>query len=136
MLGVFSANAYIGLKDTELSKLQPIHEAANFVIALLDLVAASILLYYAGGKKSWVLLSGVCWPLAYLSSLFVDVESRMCLFSGQNCFTSVNTSFQYLILGERSQGWQLWPYTMSTTISILLLILVLSLAYARQKRSK
>lgn len=129
MLGVFSVNAYIGLKDTELSKLQPLHETANFVIAILDLVAASILLYYASGRRSWIFLSGVTWPLVYLLSLFADVESKMCLFSGQNCFSSVNTSFQYLILGERSQGWRLWPYSMITAIFLLSSIIALSTMY-------
>ncbi len=136
MLAVFSVNSYIGLKDTELFKLQPIHETANFILALLDLIAAAILLYYSGGRRSWILLCGVAWPFAYLLSLIVDVESRMCLFSERNCFSSVNTSFRYLILGEHSQGWELWPYTMITAIVLLLLIVAFSFVYYLRTKRK
>jgi hypothetical protein len=130
MLGVFSLNAYIGLKDTVLSKLQPTHEGINFFFALLDLAAASILIYYADGRRFWVLLGGVVWPVTYLVSLVVDLESRMCLFSGQNCFSSVYTSFEYLILGEARQGWLLWPYTMIVAILLLVLTIGLSIGYS------
>jgi hypothetical protein len=127
MLGVFSLNAYIGLKDNVLFEFQPTHQGLNFIIAVIDLIATSVLIYYAEGRKLWVLLSGIVWPIAYLTSLFADVESRMCLFTGQNCFSSVSVSFQYLILGQASQGWLLWPYTMLSTISLLTFIIVLSL---------
>lgn len=134
MIAVFSVNAYVGLKDTELFNLQPIHEAANFILALFDLVAASILLYYSGGRRFWILLSGVGWPLAYLLSLMTDVESRMCLFSEQNCFSNVYASFRYLILGDHSQGWMLWPYTMITAIALLLLVVAFSGIYYLQTK--
>ncbi len=127
MLGVFSINSYIGLKDGVLAKLQPAHQGANFVMALIDLVAASILLFYGSGKRMWILLAGVAWPAAFLFFLLADVESRMCLFTNVNCFASVNDSFQYLILGNSSQGWLLWSYTIPTAIFFQLLIIGLSL---------
>lgn len=130
MLGVFSLNTYIGLKDTVMSKLQPMHQSANFVIATVDLVSASLLIYYGKGKRTWVLLSGVFWPIGYFLALFIDTESKLCLFSGQNCFKSVGVSFEYLILGSAAQGWLLWPYTMITVISLLTVILILSVVYS------
>lgn len=130
MLGVFSLNAYIGLKDTVLFKLQPTHQGLNFLIAAVSLVASSFLLYYSGGRRIWIVIAGVVWPLVYLLSLLADVESRMCLFSGQHCFTTVKVSFQYLILGRLSNGWLLWPYTMISVIVLLSLVVVLSAFYA------
>lgn len=129
MLGVFSLNAYIGLKDSVLSKLQPAHQGGNFIIATVDIVSAAFLLYYGQGKRIWVLLAGVVWPMVYLFALWADVESRLCLFTGLNCFTNVQVSFEYLILGSANQGWRLWPLTMLTVILLLSATLALSLIY-------
>lgn len=126
MLGIFTLNAYIGLKDTVLFKLQPTHQGLNFMIAAVDLVASSFLIYYSAGRRNWVLLAGVIWPVVYLFSLLADVESKMCLFSGQHCFTSVQVSYQYLILGRLSAGWLLWPYTMMSVILLLTLVVLFS----------
>ena len=134
MLGVFSLNAYVGMKDTTMFQLQPVHQGANFIIAALDFIAAAFLLYYGQGKRIWTLLAGVIWPAVYLFLLLVDIESRLCLFTGQHCFSSVKVSFEYLILGDSSQGWVLWPFTMPTAIVVLLVILVLSsLHYVKYK---
>lgn len=126
MLGVFTLNAYIGLKDTVLFKLQPTHQGFNLIIAAIDLAASSLLIYYSAGRRTWVLLAGVVWPVVYLFSLVADVENKMCLLSGQNCFASVQVSFRYLILGRLSAGWLLWPYTMMSVILLLSLVIVLS----------
>ena len=126
MLGVFSLNAYVGMKDTTMFQLQPVHQGANFIIAALDFIAAAFLLYYGQGKRIWTLLAGVVWPAVYLFLLLVDIESRLCLFTGQHCFSSVKVSFEYLILGDSSQGWVLWRFTMPSAIVLLLIILVLS----------
>jgi hypothetical protein len=130
MLGVFSVNSYIGLKDVELAQLQPLHLGGNLIMAIIDLVAASILLSYGIGKRFWILLAGAVWPAVYVISLFADVESRMCLFTGTNCFSSVEASYQYLILGQLTEGWLLWPYTILTAICLLLSTVLLSLLYA------
>lgn len=129
ILGVFALNTYIGSFDVELFKLQPTHQAANFAMAVFDLVAASILIAYGSGKQLWVFLAGIAWPLTFLSFLFLDVETRLCLFTGVNCFSSVSIAFQYLILGQRSQGWALWPYTILSAIVLLILAISLSTAY-------
>lgn len=134
MLGVFTLNAYIGLKDTVLFKLQPTHQGLNFIIAAIDLVASSFLIYYSAGRRTWVLLAGVIWPVVYLFSLLADVESKMCLLSGQHCFTSVEVSFQYLILGSLSAGWLLWPYTMISVILLLSLVVVLSAIHSANSK--
>lgn len=126
MLGVLSLNMYIGLKDVVLFKLQPAHQAANFVIIVVDLIAASFLIYYGQGKRLWVALAGVLWPAVYLLVLLADIESRLCLFSGQNCFSSVQVAYEYLILGSVAQGWHLWPFTILTVISLLSVTLILS----------
>jgi hypothetical protein len=130
MLGVFSINSYIGLKDVELAKFQPLHSGGNLLMAILDLVAASILLNYGIGKRFWILLAGGVWPTAYLISLLADVESRMCLFSGTNCFATVQASYQYLILGQLNQGWLLWPFTIPTAIVLLLSTMIVSMLYS------
>ncbi|MGH2639143.1 MAG: hypothetical protein ACRDF4_07695 [Rhabdochlamydiaceae bacterium] len=129
MLGVFSINSYIGLKDSVLSKLQPVHEIANFFIAVADLIAASILMSYGQGRFSLVFLSGFIWPVVFIVSLAADIETRMCLFTNVNCFASVSDAYEYLILGRASQGWKLWVYTFPTAISLLLAIIALTLVY-------
>ena len=129
LIGVFSLNAYIGMKDIGLSQLQPVHEAGNFLLALLDLAAAAILLAYGTGRVRWLFLSGIAFPAAYILSLVADVESRMCLFTGTNCFKTVNLSYRYLILGDASQGWELWKYTIPTAISLLLVAMCLTSVY-------
>jgi hypothetical protein len=130
MLGVFSINSYIGLKDVALSKLQPAHEGANFLIAVIDLAAASLLLSYAQGKPVWIMMAGIVWPAVYFLSLAADIQSKLCLFTNVNCFASVQVAYEYLILGQASQGWVLWPYTFPTAIALFLLITGLSASYA------
>jgi hypothetical protein len=132
MMGVFSINAYVGIKDTALSKLQPAHETANFFLALFDVVSASILLAYGQGKTRWVFLSGVVWPAVYLLSIVADVESRLCLFSGTNCYASVGDAYRYLILGEIGEGWKLWKYTIPSAILLLVLVMVMSAVYCQR----
>lgn len=134
MLGVFSLNAYVGLKDTVLSSLQPTHLGANSLIAALDIISAAFLTYYGQGKRIWVLLAGVVWPITYLLALFADIESRLCLFTGQHCFSSVQISFEYLILGNSNQGWRLWPFTILSIVCLLSITLVLSLIYSTTRR--
>jgi peptidoglycan/LPS O-acetylase OafA/YrhL len=126
MLAVFALNAYIGTKDTGLAQLQPSHEMANSFMAFLDLVSASLLLAIGRGRVRWVLLSGVVWPVVYLLSLVADIESRMCLFTGTNCFASVADSYQFLILGSIAEGWKIWRYTIPCAIALLTATILLS----------
>jgi hypothetical protein len=132
LLGVFAINAYIAAKDTSLSQLQPVHEIANSLMACLDLVSSSILLYYGRARIRAILLGGIAWPVAFLFSVFADIETRMCLFTGTNCFASVGDSYQYLILGSIAEGWKLWKYTIPTAIILLLLAALLSSIYIAQ----
>ncbi len=132
MLGVFALNAYIGAKDTSLAQLQPAHETANSLMAFLDLVSASILLAYGRGRVRLILLSGVVWPCVFLLSLFADIETRMCLFTGTNCFASVGDSYQYLIMGSIAEGWKLWKYTIPAALILLLFAALLSTVYCIQ----
>jgi hypothetical protein len=129
MLGLFAANIYIGESDTVLVTLNTLHHDSNWLLALLDLIAAGLLIAYRPKSRLWVFLSGIAYPVAYLLLLFADVETDMCLFtphlaSGQ-CFSNPYVSFQYLILGNRNEGWLLWPYTIPTAIALLVATLIL-----------
>jgi hypothetical protein len=107
LVGVFFVNLYLGLFDANLYKFQPLHSYLNWVIAAVTLGASMILLINPMRKVAFSILAGIIWPLVYLASLAIDVESRLCLGSGTNCFPSVNAAYQYLILNSPSAGWNL-----------------------------
>jgi hypothetical protein len=127
MLGVFGINVYIGRYDTNLTQISPVHTELNWVIAAADLIAALFLLVK---PKNLILkgLGGIVWPVIYIGSLFLDVETRMCLGAAANtCLPSVSDAYQYLILGSASQDWVLWPYTIRLGIALAVIVFVLSL---------
>ena len=129
MLGVFSINAYIGLKDVVISQLQPSHEAANALFAIIDFVAATILIIYGNRKPLWTILAGIVWPVTFILFILADIESKLCLFTNVNCFATVSDAYRYLILGQEAEGWKLWPQTMETALVFLFAIVGLSLSY-------
>ena len=138
MLGVFGINVYIGLYDTNLTQISPVHTELNWVIAVADLIAALFLL---AKPRSLVFktLGGIVWPVVYVGSLFLDVETRMCLGAAQStCFSSVSDAYQYLILGSAGQEWVLWPYTIRLAIALAVIVLVLSVVslYFRTQKMK
>ena len=59
MLGVFSVNVYIGLYDTNLTQISPVHTELNWVIAAADLLAA-IFLFVKPGNLIFKSLGGNC----------------------------------------------------------------------------
>ncbi len=127
MLGVFGINVYIGLYDTNLTQISPTHAELNWVIAAADLIAALFLLAKPRNLifKS---LGGIVWPVVYVGSLFLDVETKMCLGAPANtCLPSVSDAYQYLILGSAGQEWVLWPYTIRLAIAFAVIVLVLSI---------
>jgi len=135
MLGVFAINVYIGLYDTNLSQLNSAHWDLNWLIAVADLVAATILLV-GPGNFVWKLLAGILWPIVYVASLVLDVETRLCLGSQASaCSPTVSDAYQYLILGRAGQEWILWQYTIPLAIALVLLTLILTLLtlYLSQK---
>lgn len=135
MLGVFGLNVYIGLYDTNLAQISPMHQQLNWVIAAADLIAALFLLVKPR-TMIFKLLGGIVWPIFFVGSLFLDVETRLCLGAPSNtCLPSVNDAYQYLILGSAGQEWVLWPYTIRVAISLAVITLVLSLVslYFRRK---
>lgn len=128
MLGIFVINVYIGLYDTNLAQISPVHQELNWVIAAADLIAALFLLVKPRNLVLKV-LGGIVWPIAYVGSLFLDVETRMCLgAAASTCFPSVSDAYQYLILGSAGQEWVLWPYTIRLAIGLAAAVLVFSLA--------
>jgi hypothetical protein len=133
MLGVFLINVYIGLFDTTLQQYNVAHLYLNWLMAVVDLIAAALLLAKPL-ERFLVGLSGVVWPIVYIASIAVDIETRLCL--GSSCLLS-NTAaaYDYLILGYSSLGWVLWPYTMITAISLLSAILVISVAGIIEQRT-
>src|ERR1700751_4322719 len=94
MLGVFAINVYLSVYDTNLAQLSPTHAQLNWVIAAADLVAA-IVLFVKPKSVIWRTLGGIVWPLAYIGSLFVDVETRFCLgASAASCFPSMTDAYK------------------------------------------
>lgn len=137
MLGVFVANLYIGLYDSNLWTYNPLHYDLNWLIAVIDIIAAIIL--FSRPKRRWLLiLSGVLWPVVYLLSLGGDVATSMCLGtpSNPNCWPTTFDAFKYLILGDPSEGWSLWQGTIPTSIVFLVVTMVLTSLFVRHIRIK
>lgn len=128
MLGVFGINVYIGLFDSNLAQISPQHQTLNWVIATADLIAALFLL---AKPRNMIFkgLGGILWPVVFIGSLFLDVETRLCLGAPSNtCVDTVAHAYQYLILNSASQEWVLWPYTIRLAISLAVLTFVFSIA--------
>ena len=124
---VFGLNIYIGLYDTTLNRLSPLHYSLNWLLAAMTLLSALILLI----RPLNVVLStlgGIVWPSAYVTSIFVDVETKMCLGTHVGCWPSMADAYDYLILGSRLEGWVLWPYTMRMIIGLLVMAAILAMA--------
>ena len=126
MLVVFAINVYIGLKDGNLYDYNLAHYYLNWLIAAVDIVAA-VILFAKPLSKLWIGLAGVAWPIVYFASLAVDISTKLCL-GGSNCWPTQYDAFRYLILGDPSEGWGLWPYTMSTAVFLLVVMLIFSSA--------
>jgi hypothetical protein len=127
MLGVLGINVYIGLYDTNLPQLSPLHWDLNWLIAAVDLIAALILIARPG-NTSWKSLAGIAWPIVYVANLFIDVETRLCLGTPASaCSPTVSDAYQYLILGSAGEEWVLWPYTIRLAIALVVLALILVL---------
>lgn len=126
LLGVFFVNLYLVLYDTNLNAFQPLHYYLNLLISITTLVA-SLLLFVGPKSPSLISLAGIVWPLVYLGSLSVNVESRLCLGAGTNCIASVNDAFEYLILNDPSAGWKLFQGTIPIAIVLLVATIGLSL---------
>lgn len=138
MLGVFGINVYIGLYDTNLSGVSPLHWDLNWLIAAVDLIAAVILLAKPGSAP-WKSLAGIAWPIVYVANLFIDVETRLCLGNPASaCSPTVSDAYQYLILGSAGEEWVLWPYTIRLAIGLVILVLILASfsVYLRVARTK
>ncbi|MCL5066902.1 MAG: hypothetical protein M1368_00935, partial [Thaumarchaeota archaeon] len=133
MVGVFAINVYIGLYDKTLAQYSPTHLYANWVIAIVDLAAATVLLSNLGRNERWVFPSGIGWPVAYIISLVVDI---MLDLGAPNLWPDPASAYKYLILADPNQGWVLWKYTIPAAILLLILVVVLSsisLAAMRKK---
>lgn len=126
MFGVAGFNIYIGLYDTTLGQLNTLHHNLDWVLAAIA-IAAAILLLVKPGSRVMTLLAGAIWPVSYVISLFIDVETRLCLGTNFNCWPSVAGAYSYLILGSSVEGWVLWPLTIPVVIVLLLAVVVLSL---------
>jgi hypothetical protein len=127
MLGVFGVNVYIGLYDTNLTQISPTHTQLNWMMAAADVIAALFLLVK---PRSSIFkgLGGIVWPVVYVGSLFLDVETRLCLgASARTCLPTVSDAYKYLILGSASESWVLWPYTIRLAIALAVITFVLSL---------
>ncbi len=144
MLGVFALNVYIGLYDTLLSSLQPLHWDLNWVIAAANLVAAIFLLVFPR-KIGLVTLAGVIWPVLYVISLGVDVYTRLCIGGPQaNCWPTKTAAFQYLILNNPNIpnaagfGWKLFQGTVPIILALLFVTFVISIisVYSLRRSSR
>jgi hypothetical protein len=137
MLGVLGINVYIGLYDSSLQLVSPLHWDLNWLIAVIDLTAVVALLAKPG-STFWKSLAGIVWPIVYVANLFIDVETRLCLgMPASACSPTVSDAYQYLILGN-STDWVLWPYTIRLAIALAITALILSLLslYLRAAKEK
>ncbi len=130
MLAVFGLNVYIGLYDRTLTQLNTVHYTLNWLIVVVDLVAAIVLLAMPR-SISWVSLGGIVWPIVFIFFLFIDIETTLCLGTNFNCWPSITDAYDYLILGSSTEGWVLWPYTMRFVIALLIAVIILSIASLR-----
>jgi hypothetical protein len=131
MLGVFLINVYLGLYDTNLSSFNPAHYDANWVIAIVTLIAA-VLLLWKPASSSLVLLGGVIWPVVYVLALAGDAYTKLCLgTSASNCWPSKTAAFNYLILNNSNiaggYGWKLAP-VVPIALVLLAVVFVVSIA--------
>jgi len=132
MLIVFAVNVYLGAYDTNLANNSP-HYYANWLIAVVTLVAAVILIAKPNSKRL-VAIAGVLWPIVYALALAGDVYTKMCAgASAESCWPSKTAALDYLILnqgtikGAPGYGWKLAP-VMPVAIVLLVLIFILSVA--------
>ena len=132
LFGVFAVNLYLGLYDTNLRQFNPLHYDLNWLIAVVSLIAG-ILLLLRPKSKAWIMLGGVIWPLVYVVSLAVDVETKLCGGApSSSCWPSHTAAFDYLVLNYASipnaagYGWKLAP-VMPIAIALLFVVFVLSL---------
>jgi hypothetical protein len=125
VVAVFAFNVYIALYDKTLSRLNSLHYSFNWIIVIIDF-AAAVMLIVRPRSVIWVSLGGIVWPLIYISFLFVDFETLLCLGTNISCWPSVRDAYDYLILGSRVEGWVLWPYTIRVVISLLVVTVVLA----------
>jgi hypothetical protein len=134
MIGVFFINVYIGLFDTTLQQYNVAHLYLNWLMAAVDVIAAG-LLFARPLERFLVVLGGIVWPIIYIASIAVDVETRLCLGGGNCLLPNTAAAYDYLILGYSDLGWVLWPYTIITAISLLSGIIVISVAALIEERS-
>jgi len=140
LLGVFAVNIYLGLYDTNLKQFNPTHYDLNWLIAIVSLVAG-LLLILRPKSRTWLTLGGIIWPVVYVLSLGVDVETKLCSGApASSCWPSHTAAFDYLILNYASIpnvasyfGWKLAP-VMPVAIALLALVFILSLISVNSMR--
>lgn len=132
MLGVFLVNLYLGLYDTNLSSLNMIHYYLNWLIAVVSLVAA-VVLFVLPSRGKWIALAGIAWPVVYVVSLGVDVETKLCLgAASSSCWPSHTAALDYLVFNYATIpnatgfGWKLLP-VMPVALVLLLVVFILSI---------
>ncbi|MHB1909013.1 MAG: hypothetical protein ACYCQJ_09115 [Nitrososphaerales archaeon] len=127
---VFLLNLYVALSDKNLNPSVTPHYYLNWMITITDIVAF-VLLFLKPTKDNLVALSGVVWPLVYIGSLGIDIESRLCLGApASTCFPSITDAENYLLFGSTSYvPVYYWPYTFALIIVLLLLVVGLTGIY-------
>ena len=125
LVGSFVNSIYVGLFDTTLAQEDPLHHDINWVIGIISLVAGIALLARPKSIPARI-IGGVVWPVLYLVSLAVDVQTELCFGTNVHCWPSVSDSYKYLILNQSVEGWVLSPYTMRILIALLVISIVLT----------
>ncbi len=136
MIGVFLLNVYIGVGDTVIRSVNPAHYYLNWLIAVVDIVAA-IILFIKPLSTTWVSLAGIAWPVVYVLSLAVDVYTYLCLGGSASCtgaWPTHRSAFDYLILNDPAQGWVLFRGTVPLIIALLFIVFVLSILSVYNER--
>jgi len=132
LLGVFAVNIYLGLYDTNLRQFNPTHYDLNWLIAIVSLIAGLILILRPK-SKALLTLGGIVWPVVYVLSLGIDVETKLCSGApSSSCWPSHTAAFDYLVLNYSNipnaagYGWKLAP-VMPVAILLLGIVFILSL---------
>jgi hypothetical protein len=140
MLGVFVLNVYIGLYDNIIRSVNVTHWYLNWLIAVVDIVAAAIL-FLKPLSTMWIALAGIGWPVVYVLSLGVDVYTKLCVgapaSTASTCasyWPTHTSAFDYLIVNSKSAFWPLFQGTVPLIIVLLFLVFLFSIVGVYNER--
>jgi hypothetical protein len=142
MFVIFALNLYVGLVDRNLfippNTVVTPHYYLNWAITIVDAVSAAVL-FVKPTRNQLVALSGIIWPLVYIGSIAIDIESKLCIgAAASSCFPTISDAENYLLFGNSSLlVVYFWQYTFALILILLTIVVALSSLglYISNKRS-